>query len=302
MKAAGTGGASAMRHPLLSGVCLLFVSVWLSGETPLLAATPWEILIRQAQAMGLPTRFLQDVPPSFVGFEFEDLRQFAAEYHPESHRMVLNRALSLNGAGGTLKPLIKLTAPELGTLYHELFHAYMDYLETQAGTEGSSESRHPLLAASREFRACRYGQVEITPVVSKKSIRESRYLTERESWEALNETWGVFVGWKIWNTVQDHKRKHPLKSEKSPGAWLIQLKKADGEGILVGYYEPQDPAERAKAPKRYLAPSFRISPREVSLLMEWIFERPGGDARQIKEAMGAAVGSERSEGVCPPAA
>ncbi len=291
-----------MRRPLLTGVCFLLVSVWPFGATPLLAATAWEGLIRQAQAMGLPTRFLQAVPPEFVDFEFEDLRQFAAEYHPESHRMVLNRSLSLNGAGGTLKPLTKLTAPELGTLYHELFHAYMDYLEAQAGTGGSSEGRHPLLAASREFQTCRYGQVEITPVVSKKSIRESRYLTEQESWEALNETWGVFVGWRTWNVAKDHKREHPLKAEKSTGAWLIQLKKADVEGSLVGYYEPQDPTERAKAPKRYLAPSFRISPREVSLLLEWIFERPGGDARQVREAMGAALGSDRVEGACPPAA
>ena len=46
--------------------------------------------------------------------------------------MVLNRSLSLNAAGGTLRPLARLTHKELETLYHELFHAYMDFLEQES--------------------------------------------------------------------------------------------------------------------------------------------------------------------------
>ena len=49
------------------------------------SATPakaWEQLITQAATLGLPTRFLRVIAPDFVTVEFEDLRAFAAEYHP----------------------------------------------------------------------------------------------------------------------------------------------------------------------------------------------------------------------------
>ena len=65
--------------------------------------------------MSLPTKFLKAVPPSFVQFEFDDLHSYAAEYHPEDHRMVLNRTLSFNGAGATLLPLGRLTHAEIET-------------------------------------------------------------------------------------------------------------------------------------------------------------------------------------------
>src|SRR5919201_1135993 len=58
----------------------------------------WQQLIDQATALGLPTRFLRLIEPGFITLEFEDLHTFAAEYHPEDHRMVLNRSLSFNAA------------------------------------------------------------------------------------------------------------------------------------------------------------------------------------------------------------
>ena len=91
-------------------------------------------MVGEAEALGLPTKFLKAIPPSFVQFEFDDLHSYAAEYHLGEHRMVLNRALSFNGAGATLRPLGRLTHAEIETLYHELFHAYIDYLVTAAET------------------------------------------------------------------------------------------------------------------------------------------------------------------------
>lgn len=295
MKGPAPGGVEVLRLQLVAGVVLMLAA----ASIPASGASTWELLIRQAEGMGLPSRFLKEVPDTFVGFEFEDLRQFAAEYHPDSHRMVLNRVLSLNAAGGTLKPVARLTATELGTLYHELFHAYMDYLEAQSRAGEANTPGQRLLDSAKQIQRCRYGQVEITPVVSNKSIREPRYLSEQESWEALNETWGVFVGWNVWNSVEHQRGRHPRKVDKAVKPWLAQLKKADAEGRLVGYYEPQDPAERAKVPKRYLAPSFRISPQEVVLLMEWIFERPGGDADQVMRAMQPSELRDRG-GTCKP--
>jgi aminopeptidase-like protein len=42
---------------------------------------------------------------------------------------------------------------------------------------------------------------------------------------------------------------------------------------LRGYYEPEDPAERAVTHKRFLAPQFRISPDEVAFLLDEILEQ-----------------------------
>ena len=60
----------------------------------------WLNLIDQAEALHLPTGFLKEIDPDFVTVTFEDLRTYAAEYHPEDHRMILNLRLSFNKAGG----------------------------------------------------------------------------------------------------------------------------------------------------------------------------------------------------------
>lgn len=99
----------------------------------------WKQIIAEAEGLGLPTKFLKAMPPDFVKFEFDDLQAFAAEYHLSEHRMVLNRTLSFNVAGGTLRPLARLTHGEMETLFHELFHAYMDYLTTMEA-EGRPDS------------------------------------------------------------------------------------------------------------------------------------------------------------------
>ena len=127
----------------------------------------WRQMVSEAEGLGLPTRFLKAVPPTFVQFEFDDLHSYAAEYHLGEHRMVLNRALSFNGAGATLRPLGRLTHAEIETLYHELFHAYIDYLVTAA--EASPELMlDPVLAFARAQQGCHYGTVLITPVVQRK--------------------------------------------------------------------------------------------------------------------------------------
>ena len=66
---------------------------------------PWPALLQQADTLGLPTGFLTHIDPSFVNITFEDLRTYAAEYHPEDHRMILNMRLSFNEAGGALADL-----------------------------------------------------------------------------------------------------------------------------------------------------------------------------------------------------
>lgn len=181
---------------------LLFVpAIGLSEERPLLAGRMWTQLLGEAQALGLPTKFLHEIPPGFVQFEFDDLRTYAAEYHLGEHRMVLNRVLSFNGAGATLRPLGRLTHAEIETLYHELFHAYIDYLVTAAEARARAVP-DLILAFARVQQDCHYGAVLITPVVQRKGETEERFLSARESWEALNETWAVFVGWMVWNQLE----------------------------------------------------------------------------------------------------
>ena len=42
--------------------------------------------------------------------------------------MILNMRLSFNEAGGALADLSRMTHHDLALLYHELLHAYLDYL------------------------------------------------------------------------------------------------------------------------------------------------------------------------------
>lgn len=279
----------------LMGGLLFAPNVGMSEERVVSTDRMWGQLIQEARALSLPTKFLQAIPSSFVRFEFDDLHSYAAEYHPGEHRMVLNRALSFNGAGATLRPLGRLTHAEIETLYHELFHAYLDYL-VMAAEASSDVAKDPVLAFAKEQQACHYGAVLITPVVQRKGETEERFLTEQESWEALNETWAVFVGWTVWNQMEiiGRVRQSIQKSGKSQDEWLRRLKNADREGTLRGYYEPEDERERAVARKRYLAPASRLSEQEAAILMEYVLEIPPSLLLRARRAFsGLGQGLER---------
>lgn len=260
----------------------------------------WTTLIEQAQGLGLPTRFLRLIPSGFVTLEFEDLHAFAAEYHPEEHRMVLNRSLSFNAAGGVLRQLNTMTHRDLGTLYHEMFHAYMDYLRSSPDEAVVDPGAARLLAFAGEQQRCRYQTVAITPVLQRKSATETRYLTDRESWEALNETWAVFVGWVTWTRLElsGMRGAHGSRNHGGAEGWLRRLQKMDRDGDLIGYYEPEDPAERMIARKRYLAPSHRISPQEVALLLEVLFEEPAEQARRAAAVLEQRPAPPPGGGTC----
>jgi hypothetical protein len=280
---------------LLIGGLLLAPNAGMSEERLPSTERMWRQLLGEAHALGLPTKFLKAVPPGFVQFEFDDLHSYAAEYHLGEHRMVLNRALSFNGAGATLRPLGRLTHAEIETLYHELFHAYIDYLVTAAETSPEVAS-DPVLALARVQQRCHYGSVVITPVVQRKGETEERFLTERESWEALNETWAVFVGWTVWNQLEltNRTERSIQRSGKSQDEWVRRFRKADREGVFRGYYEPEDSGERAITRKRYLAPASRLSEPEATLLMKSVIEFPPSLLARAREVLsGIGQGVER---------
>ena len=280
---------------LLMGVILIAPKAGMSEERLLSADRMWGQLLREAHALGLPTKFLKAVPSSFVRFEFDDLHSYAAEYHPVEHRMVLNRALSFNGAGATLRPIGQLTHAQIETLFHELFHAYIDYLVT--GVETSpGVAPNPVLTFARAQQACHYGAVLITPVVQRKGETEERFLTERESWEALNETWAVFVGWIVWNQLElsSGTGRSIQKPGKSQDEWVSRLRIADRAGTFRGYYEPEDSAERAVARKRYLAPASRLLESEATVILKEIIEFPPNLLARAKEVFsGLGQGVDR---------
>jgi len=243
----------------------------------------WPVLVAEAKALALPTRFLEQIPAGFVTFEFEDLHAFAAEYHPADHRMVLDRSLSLNAAGRTLRPLGRLTHKELETLYHELFHVYMDFLEQEAAP---SESHASLIAFAREQQRCRYQQVFITPVLQKRALKEERFLSDAESWEALNETWALFIGWAVWTQLEvDTKPRRESRDSPKTSGWLARLNQAEQEATLSGYYEPEDPGEKQMARKRFLAPEFRLSPQELLRLMKDVLGSQPDIIRQAAQVL-----------------
>jgi hypothetical protein len=278
---------------LLMGGLLFAPNVGMSEERLSSADRMWGQLLHEAHALGLPTKFLKTVPPSFVRFEFDDLHSYAAEYHPGEHRMVLNRALSFNGAGATLRPLGQLTHTQIETLFHELFHAYIDYLVTEVETS-PGVAPNPVLTFARAQQGCHYGLVLITPVLQRKGETEERYLTERESWEALNETWAVFVGWIVWNQLElgSGTGRSIQKPGKSQDEWVSRLRNADREGTFRGYYEPEDSAERAVVRKWYLAPASRLFESEATVILKEVIEfSPNllARAREVFSGLGQGV-------------
>ena len=275
-----------LAYAALTGIVVLTVSLTRAdsgqpGEIHRSDGTSlWTSLITQASKLGLPIRFLRVVPPDFIVVEFADLRAFAAEYHPETHLMILNRALSFNAAGGVLKPLAGMNHRDVATIYHELFHAYLDYVRTSPVHAVMDADARRLLAFAKDRQDCRYTLVHITPLRQKKTVTEPRFLNEHESWEALNETWAVFVGWAIWTRLET------TGSKKSVQAKLLKsLKKADQSGELVGYYEPEDSKEREVTNKRYLAHKSRITRSEVTLLLEVVLEESPDAASRLAAAM-----------------
>ncbi|MGZ8405247.1 MAG: hypothetical protein ACXW38_06210 [Nitrospira sp.] len=256
------------------------------------AGQTWVRFLADAERVQLPTKFLKALPPDFIQFEFDDLRTYAAEYHPGEHRMVLNRSLSFNAAGRVLKPLVQMTHKELEVLYHELFHAYMDYLSLieEQSREAGSRSKD-LLGFAREQQVCRYSEVKIAPIVQRQNEMESRYLTQAESWEALNETWAVFIGWTVWNQLEvQHKTgKSMFPERRQAHQWIRRLKAAFEKVELRGYYVPEDPGERRLAQKRYLAKASQLTLREAVVLMKQVL----GFQYDFVEELEASFGSSQ---------
>ena len=116
----------------------------------------WLNLIDQAEALHLPTGFLKEIDPDFVTVTFEDLRTYAAEYHPEDHRMILNLRLSFNKAGGALMDLERMTHHDVSLLYHELLHSYLDYIFNGPGPGKLSPQANHVLSFAREQMRCHY--------------------------------------------------------------------------------------------------------------------------------------------------
>ena len=298
--------AGRFREVLVLMVVGIMLGFTVAGQAKVDSSTPltdgsrlWAALVSEAKSLNLPTRFLEEIPPEFVSFEFEDLHAYAAEYHPKDHRMVLDRSLSLNAAGRTLRPLGRLTHKELETLYHELFHAYMDFLEQE---RLPTEAHAAVMTFAREQQRCRYQQVLITPVLQKRELKEERFLSETESWEVLNETWAIFFGWAVWTQLEvDTKKARDLRSSSKflniPG-WIKRLERAEQDVTLKGYYEPEDPNEKLMARKRFLAPEFRLSAPELRVLMRDVLGSPTELIRQAVRVMSRAGQASDSQKIC----
>lgn len=280
----------------LMGGLLFAPNVGMSEERVVSTDRMWGQLIQEARALSLPTKFLQAIPSSFVRFEFDDLHSYAAEYHPGEHRMVLNRTLSFHAAGRDLRSLTTMTPKELEVLYHELFHAYVDYLESREAGGALSGPEQELIAFAREMQVCRYREVSITPVVQRSHETEVRYLSDPEAWEALNETWAVFVGWAIWNQLEIDKKGGRSMNEtpQLSGEWVSRFRRAIEAGELRGYYVPQDPDERRVTQKRFLAPASQLSLEESRRLMKQVLGLPekfiGAAVKAVGQVKNISVG------------
>ena len=288
-----------MRGSLIQRSCMVLVGLVLLCAVGMISSSAaeqrasgsarmWEQLISGATTLRLPTGFLRAMPPDFVQFEFDDLRTYAAEYHPGEHRMVLNRTLSFHAAGRDVRPLATMTSKELEVLYHELFHAYIDYLESREAGGALPGPEQELIAFAREMQVCRYREVSITPVVQRSHETEVRYLSDPEAWEALNETWAVFVGWAIWNQLEIEKKGGRSMNEipQLSVEWVSRFRRAIEAGELRGYYVPQDPDERRVTQKRFLAPGSQLSLEESRRLMKQVLGLPEKFIGAAEKAVG----------------
>ena len=234
----------------------------------------WLNLIHQAEALHLPTGFLKEIDPDFVTVTFEDLRTYAAEYHPEDHRMILSLRLSFNKAGGALMDLERMTHHDVSLLYHELFHSYLDYIFNGPGPGKLSSQANHVLSFAREQMRCHYRFVRINPIRQRMDMTEIRFLSQEDSWEVLNETWAVFVGWQIWTKLEQQANGIGPWTDPLIDAWATLLSEANTSGELLGYYEPDDPEERRVARKRFIAPSNGLTPEGAELLLTVVLEEP----------------------------
>src|SRR5437899_3357665 len=143
-----------------------------------------------------------------------------------------------------------------------------------------------LYAEAKRFAACRYSVVEVSPISAQQNApRRGRYekrrITERESWDALNETWGVFVGWAIWNKLETTDQVNPATrwDWDTVAEYLDRLETAYVNRELTGYFEPANQAERRGIPRWYMGPSHAISAHEIALLLEVILDETPGMAQ-----------------------
>ena len=102
-----------------------------------------------------------------------------------------------------------------------------------------------LHAEAKRLLTCRYTMVEVVvgpPQKGRqhKSRVEPRRLTESEGWDALNETWGVFVGWAIWNRLETTDRLGRRWDWDAIEGFLDRLDEAYQNGDISGYYVPVD--------------------------------------------------------------
>ena len=259
---------------LLLGSMLGLIRFAHSAQGPDRTRNTWINLIEQAESLDLPTGFLKEIGPDFVTVTFEDLRTYAAEYHPEDHRMILNMRLSFNKAGGALMDLERMTHHDISLLYHELLHSYLDYIFNGPGPETLSPRANRVLAFAQEQMRCHYRFVRINPIRQRRDMTEIRFLSEEDAWEVLNETWAVFIGWQIWTKLEQQVNGIGPWTAPLIDAWAALLSKANTNGELLGYYEPDDPEERRVARKRFIAPSNGLTPEGAGLLLAVVLEEP----------------------------
>ncbi len=259
---------------------------------------PWPSLLQQAQGLNLPTGFLNNIDPKFVTLTFEDLRTYAAEYHPEDHTMILNMRLSFNEAGGALADLARMTHHDLALLYHELLHAYLDYLYTKNHPSPLTANDQKVLNFANSQMACHYRFVRINPIRQLKEATELRFLSEQDTWEVMNETWAVFVGWVIWTKLElfEGNLKDSAWTQDHLTQWSDRLEKAINSGELLGYYEPDEPEERKIARKRFIAPSNGLTAQDVEHLLTYVLEEP----RELVEATTAIFEQAQATREAPP--
>ncbi len=131
----------------------------------------------------LTKHVLPNIKLSFGGLRSSDT---VAQYNRSTNEMRLGKNLSVDGLGRRLKPYDELSWSEIGPIFHELSHAYLDWAKEEAGKNEKANGNARRINAFANSTRCRYENV-----VTKSGKKDT--LTESQQYDLLDETWAMWL-------------------------------------------------------------------------------------------------------------
>lgn len=230
-------------------------------------ASSLRAFLDQAKANGFPVDFLYKVLPS-LKIQFGGVGSGASAEFNRKDTILLEKALSVDEeGGGGLKSYSLISDSDKGTVFHELFHAYMKWVQDESAKSGGDVEARRLADFIRTSR-CRYVNVTLTDG-SKKSLSES------DQYDLLNENWGIWFGgflMRQWAQTAFQSRRGVLPAGGLDAERQKLIREAAQQRKEVGYYH------RFRIPDGWIqidvTADSAMSANEMKFLMKHVLKMP----------------------------